>query len=98
MRILKPHREYPEIMSVYKTIINTKRIKIKLQEFYDPHWLEFSYWVRGKDDGFYILRGWRKIPLNWKTAKLFRRADVNSDSIKTKTYLEKYLKNKGVNK
>ena len=55
MKLIKPHNVYPQFASVYKTIFKTSRLKIVVQEFYIPHWLEFSVWKSGQKLGFYIL-------------------------------------------
>ena len=51
-------------MSVYKTIIKLGKFKIMVQEYYNPHWLEFTMWSKEYDTGFYVLKRWFKVPLN----------------------------------
>jgi len=89
MQLLKPHNDYGNIMSVYKTILRTKNFKIMVQEYYEPHFLEFTKWEKEYSTGMYILRSWKKLPLN-KYARVVQKLDkLDSQSIKLKAYVDK---------
>ena len=87
MKLIKPHNVYPQFASMYKTILKTSRLKIVVQEFYTPHWLEFSIWKSGQKLGFYILDNVIRIPLNLKAYRLIRSGKVENYKISVKLYL-----------
>lgn len=89
MRLLKPHRSYPDVMSINKVILRLPSFQITVQEFIDPHWLEFMYWKKDKEFGLYTLKKWKKIPLNSYAYKLFKLGKLDSEREKLKAHLDK---------
>lgn len=89
MRILKPHKNYKDIMSYYKTIFKSKHIKVMVQEFYKPHFLELLIWIRGKSDGFYMLKGFKTIPLNIYAYKIKKLGKLNAEKLRIEAYLSR---------
>lgn len=85
-RLLQPHAEYPNTMSINKTILSLPTMKVSLQEFYDPHWIEILIWREDKSTGFFILRKSKIIPLSKEAHKLlkdpkFKRGKIRVDAI-----------------
>ena len=87
MKLLKPHKLYGDTMSRDYMLLKIFSIQITVQEFYSPHWLEFLYWKRD-DDGSYILRKWKKIPLNKYTRLLLKLDKLDSERIRLKAHLD----------
>lgn len=67
--IKEKHSKYPNSMSSSKVLFKTKKLKINIQEFYNPHYLEFSIWKRSGEFGFLALKKWKKLPLTIKDRK-----------------------------
>ena len=63
------HSTYPDLMSASITIFKGKNFKIRVQEFYKPHYIEFSKWIRSDEHGFLALKKWKKFPLSFKHRK-----------------------------
>lgn len=66
MKLLKPHNTYPETMSIRKKIFKGKKLNISIQEHYDPHYLNITFWTKDKDINLFVLKKWIHISLNLK--------------------------------
>ena len=89
MRIFKPHKWYGNIMSENITLIRIFNFQLTVQEFIDPHWLEFMYWKRDTKVGSYILRKWKKIPLNRYAYLILKMAKLDGERERLKAHLDK---------
>jgi len=94
MRFLKPHRDFGNVMSVYKTIFKTRKYKLQVQEFYDPHYLEFYIWKRDAEYGLYTLKRWKKIPLNKYARLVIKLGKIDSQATKLKAQLDTMINNR----
>lgn len=65
-KLLRPHKYYPECMSDHVVIFRNKKFMIDVQEFYDPHIIQFNKWIREKGEDLYCLKRWLKIPLSFR--------------------------------
>lgn len=92
MHILKPHNDFSNIMSIYKTLFKSNKCKLMLQEYYNPHFLEFTLWMKEDDTGMYVLKRWYKIALNKYARAVKKLNKLDSRSIKIKAYIEKIAK------
>lgn len=97
MRFIKPHRDFGNIMSVYKTIFKTRRYKIQVQEYYNPHYLEFYLWKKDDAYGMYTLKRWKKIPLNRYAYLVIKLGKVDSQATKLKAQLDKLIEMRDLN-
>ena len=91
MKLIKPHKDFGNIMSIYKTIFKTHNYKLQVQEYYDPHYLEFYIWKRSPEYGLYTLIRWKKIPLNRYAYLVIKLGKVDSQAIKLKSQLDKLI-------
>lgn len=89
MRLLKPHKWYSSVMSENVVLIKLSRFQLTVQEFLDPHWLEFMYWKKDKDVGSYILKRWKKIPLNKKARLVIKIGKLDDERERLKAHLDK---------
>ena len=89
MRLFKPHKWYTTVMSESKVIFKLSKFKLTVQEFYDPHWLEFMYWKQDSDVGSYILKRWKKIPLNRRARLIIKISRLDGERVKLKAHLDK---------
>lgn len=89
MRLLKPHKWYSSVMSEYVVLIKLPRFQLTVQEFLDPHWLEFMYWKKDKDVGSYILKKWKKIPLNKKARLVIKIGKLDDGRERLRAQLDK---------
>ena len=91
MRLLKPHKWYSDVMSENVTILKLQNFQLTVQEFVDPHWIEFMYWKKDKDIGSYILKRWKKIPLNKKARLVIKLGKLDDEQERLKAHLDKIL-------
>ena len=89
MRLLKPHKWYSSVMSENVVLIKLSRFQLTVQEFLDPHWLEFMYWKKDKDVGLYILKKWKKIPLNKKARLVIKIGKLDDERKRLRAHLDK---------
>lgn len=89
MRLIKSHKFFPDIMSIPKVIFRLPRLKLQVQEYYNPHWIEFTIWKHEKDTGLYVLIKWKKLPLNRYAYSIQKLNKLDSERIKIKAYLDK---------
>lgn len=89
MRLLKPHKWYSSVMSENVVLIKLPRFQLTVQEFLDPHWLEFMYWKKDKDVGSYILKKWKKIPLNKKARLVIKIGKLDDERKRLRAHLDK---------
>ena len=93
MKILKPDNKYP-FKSYTKTLIKLPFLKIDIEEYYDPHYLEIRFWIKNKNEISFILRNWVKIPLDKYMVAIIRTAKAESKYHKQKSKLEKLYSEK----
>ena len=89
MRLLKPHKWYENVMSENTVLIKLPKFQLTVQEFLDPHWLEFMYWRKDKDVGSYILKRWKKIPLDKKARLVIKIGKLDDERERLKAHLDK---------
>ena len=91
MRLLKPHKWYSNVMSENKILFKSKSLQLTVQEFYSPHWLEFMYWKKDGKVGSYILKKWKKVPLNRYARLILKLGKLDSEREKLKAHLDKIV-------
>ena len=89
MKLLKPHKWYVNVMSESKVLFKFKTFQLTIQEYYDPHWLEFMYWKKDGRLGSYVLKRWKKIPLNKYARLILKLGKLDSEREKLKAHLDK---------
>ena len=94
MRLLKPHRWYGDIMSENTTIVRLFDFQVTAQEFLNPHWVEFMYLKRDKEIGSYILKKWKRIPLNRYAYSINKLCKLDGERERLKAHLDKISNNK----
>lgn len=89
MRLLRPHRWYDKVMSESVCLLKLSNFQVTIQEFIDPHWLEIMYWKKDKDVGSYILKKWKKIPLNRYAYLVMKLCKLDDERERLKAHLDR---------
>lgn len=87
---LKPNKVYNKIMSEEKYIIKNRRMRISIQEYYDPHSLYVNFWKRS--DGMFILTKIIHIPLDFQAfyiLYIYKHLGKYHPSLRSKFYIGK---------
>lgn len=71
--IFKKHSAHPSIMSADITLFKSKLHHITLQEYYDPHYIEFKLWVRDNVSTLFVLKKWYKVPLSREARQILKQ-------------------------
>lgn len=93
MKLLKPNNKYP-FKSNTITILKLPFLKIDIEEYYDPHYLEIRFWIKERNEMLFLLRNWIKIPLDKYMIAIIKTAKAESRYHKQKAKLEKLYSEK----
>ena len=97
-KLFKPSNQY-QFRSEAKVLFKTKRVKIELTEYYDPHYLEIYIWKRKRDlDAMFILKNWHKIPLSKHSRVLFKLSKLDNKVGKLTKQLEEICEKENAEK